>query len=245
MPRIPQQVLPQVLADLKSVFDQELRSVILYGSAAGDDFKLGLSDINLMVVVTPAGLNELGRLAAHFARWAKDRVAPPLVLTQAEIDSSLDSFPLEFLNMLLNHEAGHGPDPLAHIEINRDDLRLQCERELKGKLFVLREAVLASGGKEDRLLKVALDSIKAFAAIFRGVLYLLGEETGSLNSYQVLEKATSRLNLRDGRVLTEIWRLRLEGKPAPGLIHDLFRIYLAVIAEAAAMVDRGLVTEGD
>jgi len=233
----PEKILPQVLDDLREFLAADLVSAAVYGSAAGRDFQPGLSDVNLLVVVKPAGLKRLSGLALKTSGWAKKRVAPPLVVSDEELKSSLDAFPLEFLNIKSQYRLLHGPDPLAELAIDRDDLRLQCERELRGKLLLLREALLSSGGREMALFETALVSIKAFVAIFRGVLHLLGRETGQLDGRQVLAEAGRSLNLEDGAVLGEIWALRGEKKPPRGQLRGLFGRYLVVIAAAAAAVD--------
>ena len=240
MPKAPQtadEVLPKVVKDLQDVFGPELVSVVLYGSAAGDEYRPGLSDMNLLVVISESGLSSMARLAPAYQSWRKLRVAPPMVVTPAEIESSLDAFPLEFLNMKLRYKMAFGLDPLAEVSVDPADLRLQCERELKGKLFLLREAMFSTGGREEELRETALASIKAFVAIFRGVLHLLGEEAGALSGGQVLKQAAGRLELNDGSVLNEVWELRDLKKQPKGRLRQLFGSYLSVIAEAAAKID--------
>jgi len=236
-PKSPEEVLPLVEDHLKQVFGQHLISATLYGSAAGGEYRPGLSDLNILVVVKAEGLADLDRLALFQNQWQKKKVAPPLVVSPQEIDQSLDSFPLEFLNMKLQHRTFFGPDPLAGLAIDRADLRLQCERELRGKLLLLREAVLSSAGREEALRETALVSIKAFVAIFRGVLYLLGQEAGPVPADQVLSRAAQQLGLAQGQALTSIWEMREGKKLAKGQIKDLFRAYLAAVAEAAAHID--------
>ncbi len=236
-PKNPDQILPDILGDLKKVFKDDLVSATLYGSAAGDEYRPGLSDINLLVVVTPEGLSALDRLAPYYKIWWKKRVAPPLVLSREEISDSLDSFPLEFFNMRLLYRTLQGPDPLGDIKIAPADLRLQCERELRGKLLLLREAVISSAGREDELRFTALDSIKAFAAIFRGVLFLLGQNPAGLSSDQVLKQAAQKLNLKDGAVFFSLWGLREVKKMPKGETAELVRRYLRAVAEAARKVD--------
>jgi len=236
-PKNPDQILPELLGDLKKVFQADLISATLYGSAAGGEYKPGLSDINILVVVTQAGLSALDRLAPYYKIWRKKRIAPPLILSPEEIQGSLDSFPLEFLNMRLMHQTFHGEDPLEGLEINPADLRLQCERELRGKLLLLREAVVSSAGREEDLKYTALDSIKAFVAIFRGVLFLLGDDPGPAGADQVLKKAASRLNLKDGEVFSALWGLRAARKVPKGETAGLVRRYLRAVSEATQRVD--------
>jgi hypothetical protein len=56
-----------------------------------------------------------------------------------------------------------------------EHLRLQCEREIKGKLLLLRKAYLESEGKGARLREVVRHSLRAFVAIFEALLYLKGK----------------------------------------------------------------------
>ena len=236
-PKNPEAILPDLLGDLKRVFKEDLVSVALYGSAAGDEYRPGLSDINLLVVVAPEGLSALDRLAPFHKAWQKKRAASPLVLSREEMEASLDAFPLEFLNMRLLHRTLEGPDLLEGLELNPADLRLQCERELRGKMLMLRRAVISSDGREERLRFTVLSSIKAFAAIFRGVLILLGRDPAGLSSDRVLTAAAQELNLKDGAVFSSLWDLREAKKRPKGEITDLVRRYLRVIAEAARKVD--------
>ncbi len=231
-------ILAKVLDELKAALGEDLEAVALYGSAADGEFMPGLSDINLMVILSPAGLTSLNRLAPLANSWLKKRVAPPLTLSREELERSLDTFPLEFLNIKLRHKMLFGPDVLAEVEIDSGDLRLQCEREIKGKLFLLRKAMLQTGGRERDLKQTALDSIKAFTAIFRGVLHLLGDDPAGLTAAQVLDRASVRLGLSDRDVFGLVWKLRqMKKKPARGEVIKLFGRYLAAVAEAADKID--------
>jgi len=59
-------------------------------------------------------------------------------LTKADIDSSLDTFPIEFLNIKRNYTVVFGEDILEGLAFEKEFIRMQCERELKGKLLLLR-----------------------------------------------------------------------------------------------------------
>ena len=60
--------------------------------------------------------------------------------------------------------------------ISKDQLRLQLEREVKGKLLQLRAAYLASRGWKWNLVALAAQSLTSFVSIFQGILYLRGKE---------------------------------------------------------------------
>jgi hypothetical protein len=53
---------------------------------------------------------------------------------------------------------------------------MQCERDIKGKLLLLREGFLESRGKGRNLQPLIADSLGALIAIFNGLLHLKGKE---------------------------------------------------------------------
>ena len=65
----------------------------------------------------------------------KAKIAAPLIMTQDYIQNSLDSFPLEFLEIQQHHLCLFGQDSFAELSFYQPHLRLQCERELKSMLI--------------------------------------------------------------------------------------------------------------
>ena len=70
----------------------------------------------------------------------------PLFMTESQIEKSLDSFPIEWLEIQERHLLLEGDDVLAGLEVPRTYLRLQCEHELRGKHIQLRQAYLRIAG---------------------------------------------------------------------------------------------------
>lgn len=172
IPDRPQDTFVPLTQDYLKVFDKELVSLILYGSAAGGHYIKGKSDINLLVLLTPAGMEKLADVLDTVHTWKKRRVAVPLVMTRDFIQSSLDSYPIEFLNMKNSHILIYGENILASLSIKPADLRLQIERELRGKLVLLRQGYLEAEGKARQLKKIISNSFTAFISIFNALLYL-------------------------------------------------------------------------
>lgn len=170
----PKTIFPEVTADCKVLFGEDLVGIILYGSAAGPDFQPGSSDINFMVVLTENGIEHLDRSFEVVARWRKRGVALPLFLTEAYVKGSLDVFPIEYLGFQRHHVQVFGKDILNDLEFNPAFLRLQCEREIKGKLLLLREAFMEGNGKAKALKLVIREALPALIAIFEGLLHLKG-----------------------------------------------------------------------
>ena len=134
--------LDDFVLDCRALFGDDLVSVFLYGSAAGEDFIPGVSDYNLGVVLRSVRPEHLRRAALKVPRWRRRRIGAPLFLDPAFIRQSLDVFPIEFTEMTEAHRVLYGPDPFAGLTVGLRNLRHQCEFEVRGKLLALRTAYL-------------------------------------------------------------------------------------------------------
>jgi predicted nucleotidyltransferase len=168
----PTTIFPDITDDYKAIFGDDLVSIILYGSATGPDFRPGSSDINFMVVLTEDGIGRIDQSFEAVKKWRKRRVAVPLFLTEEYVNSSLDAFPIEYLSFQRNHVQVFGKEILNGLAFKPEFIRLQCEREIKGKLLLLREAFIERGGKGRALKVVIQEALPALIAIFEGILYL-------------------------------------------------------------------------
>jgi predicted nucleotidyltransferase len=172
VPKTPQEVFPEIVEDLKRIFGAALQSVILYGSGARGEYVAGKSDINFLVVPAEDDAGNLEKILPMIPKWKKRAVATPLIMTRAFIRSSVDVYPVEFLNMKRHYRVVHGEDVLGDLIFEKRALRLQCERELKGKLMLLRTGFLETAGKADNLQRLMAASITAFLSVFSALLTL-------------------------------------------------------------------------
>jgi hypothetical protein len=110
-------------------------------------------------------------------RWWLGKKKPyPRILSPAVIRDAADVFPIEFLDITRHHQVLHGDDPFTRLDVRTDHLRLQCERELREKLMRLQEGYIAAADKPRNLRRLLVESYLTFAQIFRGCLYLLGDD---------------------------------------------------------------------
>jgi hypothetical protein len=168
------EIFSDISAGYRDVFGDDLVSIILYGSAAGSDYRPGKSDINFLIVLSERAIGTLEAAIPVVSRWRTRGVAVPLFMTTRYISSSLDSYPLEFLSMMRHYTVVYGADVLAGLAVEPRNLRLQCEREIKGKLLLLRVGYLDAEGKPKRMQELMAASITAFISIMSGLLHLKG-----------------------------------------------------------------------
>ncbi len=154
----------------------KIHSIHVTGTCITDDFDIKRSDVNSIFVLKEMDLKFLELIAPLGKKYGKNKVAAPLIMTPEYIERSLDVFPIEFLNFKLIHATAFGDDIFKNIEINRMDLRHQCERELKTKLIWLRQSYISSLGNRKILTEAFVNSISGYIPLFRGIIVLLGKE---------------------------------------------------------------------
>lgn len=166
--------LDDLVAQLRTAFREELRAVVLYGSAAAGEHVPKKSDYNVLVLVDSLAADKLAGASAASRAWADAGNPAPLTLTVDEWRGSADIFPMEYADVLERHKVLHGTLP-TDIRVDPAHLRLELEHEAMGTLLQLRRGALAAGN-DGRAQRDLLDaSASTVMVIFRAVLRLRGE----------------------------------------------------------------------
>jgi hypothetical protein len=172
VPKKPEEIFKEITEDYQKIFGVHLLSIVLYGSGAGGDYIPGKSDLNFLITLTDQGIERLDRALETVTRWRKRNVAIPLFMTRSYLMGSLESYPVEFLNMKHHYIVVSGEDVLAELAFDRRHIRLQLERELQGKLLHLRSGYLATEGNVRKIRELIKLSLNAFISLFGALLYL-------------------------------------------------------------------------
>jgi len=237
IPKDPSEIFTEFTDDVKSVFGDDLVAILLYGSGAKGEYRYKKSDINFMIVLTEGGIDKLSLGIPLIARWRKRNVSTPLFLTEAYIHSSLDSFPIEFLEMQQNYKLVFGKDVLKDIRIRKEDLRIQCERELKGKLLQLREGFLTTAHHADSMKSLIARSVITFAPIFSGLLELKTDVIPP-NRREMFAKMAEIFGL-DEELFRELLAIR-ETNPRYSRehLHSIMERYIREISQLTQTIDQ-------
>jgi hypothetical protein len=167
--------LDELVQKLKAAAANNLKAVILYGSAATEEFHSKHSDLNLLCVVDSADAVHLEALHGPVEWWSRRGQRPPLVFTLEELRRSSDIFTIELLDMKSRHRILFGENVLADISVPVHYHAIQVERELRTGWLRLRQAILAAPKKPKVYLQIMVASFSSFAALFRHALIALGE----------------------------------------------------------------------
>ncbi|HEX5726233.1 MAG TPA: nucleotidyltransferase domain-containing protein [Longimicrobiaceae bacterium] len=223
--------------ELAGLYGGDLVAAVLYGSAARGEYREGVSDLNLLVLLRDAAPATLRRASAAARRWVDGGNPPPMMLAEDEWRRSADVFPIELTDIRDAHRVLHGADPFAGIAIDPADLRHQCEAELKGKQIQLRERYLLTSGQPAELGELLVRSFSTFLVLFRTVLRL-EEGEAPRDPEAVVRAVAGRAGFDPGPVL-EVHRARgAGGKLKPAADAAVVVGYLDAVEKVVRYVDR-------
>lgn len=233
-----QESLKSLVDDLRATHGENLASVVLYGSAAAGDHVELRSDYNLLIALHRITPEDLRLAQAPMREWQRLGNQLPVYFTLAELREAADVFPIEFHQMERARIVLDGADPFESIEFSDVNLRHQTEYELRSKLLQLRRLYIPAAASAERLSALMSDSLSSFAALFRAVLMLSGEEPPVAKPDGV--RATVRKLRLDGEPFERIFALRtgddlgLTEREA----NELFAAYMMQLERVIEVVDR-------
>lgn len=173
-----QKNLEQLTARLEKALGDRLVSVILYGSAATGEYHQPYSDINILCVLHVIGPAELAAADPVFRWWCDRGHPPPMLLTEAELHSSTDCFPIEFHDMREQRRVLFGADVIASLAIDRSFYRAQVEYQLRAAFLRLRQKSAAVLHDRNLLTRLLAESVATFLVLGRHALLLAGAAPG-------------------------------------------------------------------
>jgi len=154
---------------------EKIQSVYIYGSATGKNYIPKVSDINSLFLFSEVDFPVLEESLKIISSGIEKKIAAPLFLTKEHIESSLDVFPIEFLDIKENHVCLYGEGALSSLDINGEHIRLFCEQQIKGKLVRIRQAYLEIGLRKKGVEALLKESLAALIPIFRNLIRLKGQ----------------------------------------------------------------------
>ena len=231
-------VLPQPYRDgfgqlartLRELANDDLIALSAFGGwLVGDPF-FTETPARSVAVLRRIDVKMLDRLASAGARLGHLNLRAPLIMTPEYITSSCDVFPLELLEIQQLHALVCGAEHFADLTFDRNDMRLQCERELKSELIQLRQGLLAAAGRHKLLAAVCLASAERTVRILRGVLHMAEPAETVKLAHELVKRVAAIL----GEPLATLQRL-VSGGQEVGMVE--FEGYYGELAALAARAD--------
>jgi predicted nucleotidyltransferase len=233
-----EKAIVQVAEQVRLVFGADLVSVTLYGSAAGEDFVPGKSDLNLAIVLEHVTFPHLKALHEHLPKWHKLGAAVPLLLDRPFLERARDVFPMEFHDIKEQHRVLFGEEIFAQLEIDSRHLRYQAEHEARGKLLRLRALYAEVGADRKRLEHLILSSAKTFVVIMRNFVRLR-RGAGQTRYLAVLDEFEQHSE-QTFPAVRHVLQVKLGTQPWADGIEEVFRAYLEEVERLIGWFDRPL-----
>lgn len=195
------QKLNKFIEDTKNIFGKKLKSIFIYGSKAYYENPQNESDLNLMVIVENLTGEDLKNCFNPVRQWMgegnifdKNKNPMPVFMGEKEWFNSSDVYAMEYADIKENHKIIYGDDLICDICIKKEDLRLQCESEMKNLLMRFRGHYLMNSGCTKAINNSFIPIMKTLNAIFKAILRLKDIEVSN-SAYENLNKICEMTNL--------------------------------------------------
>lgn len=170
------QPIQQYTEQIRTLAGNNALALTLFGSIAAGVFDKTRHTVRNVLILQSVDLEMLRSLAKYGTKLGKVRIAAPLIMTPAYITASLDTFPLELIEIHQCHILLFGYNYFETLAFSDRHVRLQCERELKTILIGMRQGLLAAAGREKLIAAIDADVAESLIRTLRGLLWLQGQK---------------------------------------------------------------------
>ena len=199
--------LDELVKQLHAAYGARLNSVVLYGSGAAGEHIPKRSDYNVLLLLNELDATTLAEASAVARAWSDAGNPPPMTMTMTEWRGSADVY----ADILDRHRVLYGDPPFDGIIVAKDDLRLQLEQQVMGKLLQLRQGVLLAGTDGKRQVELIAASLSTMMVLFRAVLRLSGEQPDTDNA-ALAQRVTTRAEFDAAPFVRAVAHVRGERK---------------------------------
>ena len=222
---------------VESALGEQLISFVAFGNVArGDSIDPKLPMLHVMIVLKEIRLEDLDEMAKPVRKSRENCGLTVMLLTEDELLSSADVFPVKFLEMKRHHVLLAGRDLLSDLDIPKEHLRLRCEQQLKNLSLKLRTFYLFGSAQPKEMRKILEQTGSAFVDTLRGYLCLKHEDA-PLHEIQVAEKAAQEMGW-EADTLKAILALKDSStRINPADLQSLYGRFLKSAAIAADVLD--------
>ena len=236
-PSIPETLLNDlrsITATLETNLGDTLQSVVLYGGVAKNELVKDTDRVTLMIVLKEVNTATLEKVGDALGGKRQQQIQAT-VLTLADLNTSMDVFPIKFLDMQQDYEVLAGEDVVKSLEIGRANLRLRCEQEIKNLMLKQRRMYMNSRSNPRALEGMLLRGYYSFLQSGDALAELI---TGK--EYRKEEEVVEAIGAKgmDAELLKRIAALRSgESLGDDAAVKQTVGEFMVMIEKAAKMAD--------
>jgi hypothetical protein len=129
-----------------------LKSVLLYGGAAKNDYTFGKSNSNILMVFEKMDLEVLDSLCVLFQKAIADFKLSPFILTSSEIAPASDVFAVKLFDIKQHHVLLYGKQVLNDTTFESKNLQFIAEQDLRNQLARMKFFYIKNFNLPEQLL---------------------------------------------------------------------------------------------
>jgi predicted nucleotidyltransferase len=178
LPATVARVLDGLLAAAQAGLGDDLRSVVLFGSAAEGQLR-ATSDVNVIFVLARFEAGRIDGLRDAFRAAHAAAKLEPMFLLEGEIVAAVESFAVKFADVLRRRRVIFGPDPFARVTLSRALEIGRLKQVLLNLALRLRERYVMSSLREEQTARIVADAAGPLRSFAAALLELEGRPAAS------------------------------------------------------------------
>lgn len=144
-------VLTEFVDSTKKAFQDDLRSIVLYGSGAEGKLRPA-SDVNVIVVLSKFDQHKADQLRESLRLAAAAIKLKAMFLLEEEVRPASQAFAVKFADVKRRRRVLYGDDPFAVVSVSREDAIFRLKQTLLNLILRLRESYISRGLREEQLV---------------------------------------------------------------------------------------------
>lgn len=163
--------LSKFVDDAKGALGDDLRSIVLYGSAAEDKLRI-TSDVNIVLVLHRFSPEKMDPFREPFRLAHASIRLTAMFLLADEITSAAEAFAVKFGDIISRHRVLFGDDPFLHLDISRAATVRRLQQVLLNLVLRLRHEYVLSSLREEQAAFAIADAAGPLRASAQTILQL-------------------------------------------------------------------------
>jgi predicted nucleotidyltransferase len=214
LPEPANEALRAFVEAARAELGDDLRSIVLYGSAAEGRLR-ATSDVNVIVVLGDFVASRVNGLREPLRRaYALARVTP-MFLLEREINAAVAAFTVKFADVLRRRKVLFGNDPFENVAVPREAEIARLKQVLLNLALRLRQRYVLSSLRDEQAVIAVADAAGPLRACAAALLELGGKRAS--HPKEALEELAKRFGGDWNQVLARVSAARESGALPAGV----------------------------
>ena len=231
LPEPVTRVLGSFVESARTALGTELKSIVLFGSAA-DGMLRAASDVNVLLLLSAFDARKSESLREPLRNANAAIQLKAMFLLESELPAAIEAFAVKFGDITRRHVILFGSDPFAGVTVPRQAAITRVKQTLLNLTLRMREAYVARGLREEQLIFLISDMTGPLRASAATLLELQGTPAASGKEALAKVAATLLKSPADSELMDRISEARQTRTLPAGTAGAIFQ---ALIGLARAM----------